>query len=386
MRSLITSDGDLPSQLKVVGPSVCCNVPNFEIWDVMNSNWLTDNGEYVHTVTVQHYPTNNCKINGNIIDPETIFSSLFLTHESAINLTAPYIDTANQVVAQGKEMVMLEFNTASCGGFAGLSDSFGAALWMADWALQLAWGNFSNALMHVGGQSVYYNPFTPPPYAYTGAGWTTGSVYYSSLVIAEALGSTNTSQVVDYSQDRADDSHPAYLIYENGSPARVVLFNYLSDTTGAADYVATIQVPGLNIDHVTVRYLSAPTISEQYDIYWGNLTMGKSFEGDGRLHGTDVTSVFGCTDNACNVNVPGPSIALVFLTEDAMSEVAPDPAQDVAFSTTVLDVNGVAVNKTAAESGNGSPDWTSLYNGGGSLEIGLALVSAAVVMTLVIGW
>lgn len=29
----------------------------------------------------------------------------------------------------GKELVMLETNTASCGGFAGLSDSFGAALW-----------------------------------------------------------------------------------------------------------------------------------------------------------------------------------------------------------------------------------------------------------------
>lgn len=28
---------------------------------------------------------------------------------------------------------------------------------MTDWALQLAWANFSTALMHVGGQNVYYN-------------------------------------------------------------------------------------------------------------------------------------------------------------------------------------------------------------------------------------
>jgi hypothetical protein len=52
---------------------------------------------------------------------------------------------------------MLEMNTASCGGFAGLSDSFGAAMWMTDYGMQMAWANFSAALMHVGGQNVYYN-------------------------------------------------------------------------------------------------------------------------------------------------------------------------------------------------------------------------------------
>lgn len=52
---------------------------------------------------------------------------------------------------------MFETNTASCGGFAGISDSFGAALWGLDYALQMAHSNFSGALMHVGGQNVFYN-------------------------------------------------------------------------------------------------------------------------------------------------------------------------------------------------------------------------------------
>jgi hypothetical protein len=52
---------------------------------------------------------------------------------------------------------MFETNTASCGGFAGISDSFGAALWGADYALQMAYGNFSGALFHVGGQADFYN-------------------------------------------------------------------------------------------------------------------------------------------------------------------------------------------------------------------------------------
>lgn len=42
-------------------------------------------------------------------------------------------------------------------GFPGLSDSFGAALWGLDYAMQMAYSNFSGAMMHIGGQSVYYN-------------------------------------------------------------------------------------------------------------------------------------------------------------------------------------------------------------------------------------
>lgn len=52
---------------------------------------------------------------------------------------------------------MLETNTASCGGFKGISDSFGAALWGLDISLQLAAANFSQTLFHIGGQNDYYN-------------------------------------------------------------------------------------------------------------------------------------------------------------------------------------------------------------------------------------
>lgn len=55
---------------------------------------------------------------------------------------------------------MFETNTASCGGFPGISDSYGAALWALDYGLQMAYSNFSEALLHVGGQNVYYNVST----------------------------------------------------------------------------------------------------------------------------------------------------------------------------------------------------------------------------------
>ena len=49
-----------------------------------------------------------------------------------------------------------ETNIVSC-GFAHISDSFGVALWGTDYALQMAYGNFSGALFQVGGQVDFYN-------------------------------------------------------------------------------------------------------------------------------------------------------------------------------------------------------------------------------------
>lgn len=60
---------------------------------------------------------------------------------------------------------MFETNTASCGGFLGISDSFRAALWALDYGLQMAYSNFSGSLLHVGGVSDVYNVRTFSPSA-----------------------------------------------------------------------------------------------------------------------------------------------------------------------------------------------------------------------------
>ncbi|KAG6870062.1 hypothetical protein C0992_001142, partial [Termitomyces sp. T32_za158] len=86
--------------------------------------------------------------------------SNFLNHNAGINLIQQYLDTSARAQALGKPFMMFETNTATCGGLPGLSDSFGAALWAVDYGLTMAAANFSGALLHVGGQNVYYNPFT----------------------------------------------------------------------------------------------------------------------------------------------------------------------------------------------------------------------------------
>lgn len=124
----IVSNGSLLNNNAFIGPSLCCNVPGFEFSDLINAGWLKENVDRLSAVTVQHYPTNNCKVNGKVIEPQDIFSD-FLNHTSAQALVGEYLADSVTVQNAGKELVMLETNTASCGGFAGVSDSFGAAMW-----------------------------------------------------------------------------------------------------------------------------------------------------------------------------------------------------------------------------------------------------------------
>ena len=72
-----------------------------------------------------------------------------------------------------------------------------------------------------------------------------GPIYYSALITAEVLSSSNNAQIIDLLPNNANPYTPAYAVYENGNMVRVALFNYLSDDpTGNSDYTATISVGG----------------------------------------------------------------------------------------------------------------------------------------------
>lgn len=82
---------------------------------------------------------------------------MYLTHATGIRVAQQYLNVSQLAQEIGKPFMMFETNTASCGGFPGISDAFAAALWGLDYGLMLAYSNFTGALFHVGGQNVYYN-------------------------------------------------------------------------------------------------------------------------------------------------------------------------------------------------------------------------------------
>ncbi|KAF8316072.1 hypothetical protein DL93DRAFT_2193867 [Clavulina sp. PMI_390] len=349
-------ESSLLRQKILVGPSTCCEVLwDWRISDVLSAGYLSTYSESLSHLAVQRYPTANCPGSAPEVTevwPNYLRHDLFIVNILTSNVAA---------VAANIPLIMFETNTASCAGYSGLSDSFGAALWAVDWTMQLAYQNFSGALFHFGGQNAAYNAFTPPPSSYSSLHqWTTGPLYYSMLMVAEALGATNTSQVVDMRPNDNNPYTPGYAIYENGVPARVLLINYMDDLqTGNATYTASVQFRV--IDDLTdtapmsvqVRYLAAPSVSEKFNITWGGQSMGGGqFVSDGRLSGSVVTQTVQCSaDKGCPITVPAPGAALVFMSAQAEDE-SWDSSLTQTYATSVYP-HGIQMNPDGLVMSNG---------------------------------
>ncbi|KAJ7064929.1 glycoside hydrolase family 79 protein [Mycena amicta] len=353
----IAANANISVRNNLIGPSVSGTWTPEMVW---NTGFIQEYNDSLGALSVEHYPTDNCFPIygiGTYHDPQVEFSD-FLNHTSGVALCEPYLNSTAIAQQAGKPFIMFETNSASCGGFPGISDSFGAALWALDYGLQMAFSNFSGAMLHVGGQNVFYNPFTAPPTNQSKFyEWTIGAVYYSALISSEVFGKTNTSRIIDLLGNDANIYTPQYAIYENNALARVALFNYITDSTGASDYTATLTVSGGTVpSSVQVKYFLSDSVSTKTNITWAGQTLGQVHEVDGRFKNDLNIVTISCDAgaNTCAIPVPAPAFALVFLEEEA--DIA-----TVTFPTTAVTntKNTVTVPSSVLATSNGmsGKDW-----------------------------
>ncbi|RDB17658.1 Beta-glucuronidase [Hypsizygus marmoreus] len=347
----------------LIGPNIATG--DWKPEDVWNTGFIDDFSANLAYVAVENYPADNCFAQfglGTYQDPQVVFPS-YLNHNAGKNIINKYLNSTAYVQTKNKRMLMFETNTASCGGFAGISDSFGAALWGLDYTLELAHSNFSGALMHVGGQNVFYNPFTSPPTNQsTFHQWTIGPIYYSALIMAETLGASNGTQVLDLNANDGNIYTPTYAIYENGNPVRVAIVNFVTDPSGASDLLVSIAVGGSNVGQanatpaqVKVKYLLADSVSQKGNFTWAGQTFGGIFQSDGRLQGTENITTITCdqTNNVCQIPVPAPAFALVFLTDDAFTENSGAPSTTFPTTAQTKTRNTVTIDPAVLATSNG---------------------------------
>ncbi|KAL0952547.1 hypothetical protein HGRIS_006805 [Hohenbuehelia grisea] len=401
---LTAMSGDVHARNRqlLIGPNLATGdwIPE-QIWDTGFVDTFNTNLAFL---AVEHYPTDNCFAQfgvGTQRDPQTMFPT-YLNHTAGQVIIQPYLNSTNYAQQKSKRLLMFETNTASCGGFAGISDSYGAALWGIDYALQMAHSNFSGALFHVGGQNVFYNPFTSPPTNQsTFHQWTIGPIYYASLIVAESLGPSNKSQVLDLNANGGNIFTPAYAIYENGNPARVALFNYVTDPSGASDITAQIAIGGSGINQpngspasVKVKYFSASSVSQKYNFKWANQTFGNIFESDGRLMGNEDIQTVQCDTgtNLCSIKVPAPGFALVFLSDSAQTENAgagsttfPTTAQTKTRNTATVDPSVLATSNGHKGMNGGVLGSTSKGSSNGAFGVQQSVPGAVMLASLVAG-
>lgn len=237
---------------------------------------------------------------------------------------------------------MDEFNSASCGGIPGISDTFGVgSLWTADYALQMASVGYSAAYLHTREAGISYNLFAPPNGS---TSWTTNPPYYALLAVAEALQSPNGSIVVDLNLSNSMSDYNAtvsgYSIYnaQNSSIQRIVLFNY-ANTSAAFTFPANTSESQTNM---TIKYLAAPSVTEKTQISWGGETLAGV--GDGILASSSSSTanvVMDCT-KGCTVDVPGPAMAVLL--------VAPTLNTDTVSKTTSTKSSAAVVRMSGLRS------------------------------------
>lgn len=167
-----------------------------------------------------------------------------------------------------------EFNTASCGGVPKVSDTFAAgALWVIDYALQLAMVGYSAAYVHQREPNIVYNLFDAPLPAGGQGPWTTNPGYYALLVMPEILNAEAGSRVIDLNLGNSmfdvKQDMAGYAMYDAASTAinRLALFNYDNATAnGAKTYnipkevftnATSLGLHNFDATKVAVKYLTA---------------------------------------------------------------------------------------------------------------------------------
>ena len=219
-------------------------------------------------------------------------------------------------------------------------------------------------------------------------------MYYAVLAMSEALGRSNQSQVLYLGANNDDPSTPGYAIYENGTPMRVALFNFLDDASGAHDLRVAISIgggetgqPASTPSSVRVKYLLSEHVTSKGNFTWAGQTFGPNFKSDGRLQGEEQIVNVPCdtATSTCTVTVPAPGFALVFLNDKAYGDSTPSGGT-LTFATTAYTrtVNTATIDPKALATSNGHSgkdraDMTSTSkgsspNGAGPLKEGLSRV------------
>lgn len=83
-------------------------------------------------------------------------------------------------------------------------------------------------------------------------------------------------------------------------------------------------------------------------------TFGSYFESDGRLKGDLDVQTVQCANNLCQIQVPAPGFALVFLTDNAYSESTPQNTQTFPTTVHVREKNTATVDPSVLATSNGS--------------------------------
>ncbi|KAH9996756.1 glycoside hydrolase family 79 protein [Xylariaceae sp. FL0662B] len=204
---------------------------------------------------------------------------------------------------EGKPYVFGETNSVSGGGAAGVSPTFGAALWTMDYVLRASYSNISRTYFHHGtvGNCQYcfwgrYSMGAPYYGAYTATALTAEASYLTAL----DDGTTNYAAYVSFDSD--------------GAPLRALLYN--SDYFGGSGSrpSQSFEIGGLTGSSLRAKRLTAESAMSRVD-QGGTVTFGGvSFsDGDCKASGTETFETLTVSGGQTTATVQASEALLVYL-------------------------------------------------------------------------
>jgi hypothetical protein len=253
----------------------------------------------VAMVTVHRYPLSAC-----VIDPtNATFPSLanLLSPAGTEGLASPLTPYAQTINAEHKTLRVDELNSASCEGAAGVSDTFGSALWILNELFDMAAAGVDGVNIHTLPGS-RYAPFS---FSESHGRWS-GEVqplYYGMLMFASAFPTGASLLDVSDSSSANGGDVKAYATVTPGGQVNTTIINEDASTT------ADVQLTLPSGSDLTAETLSAPSLSATTGVSLG----GQSFN-DPTTTGTlaaPSTSTIPGSDGSFTVTVPAASAVLL---------------------------------------------------------------------------
>jgi hypothetical protein len=287
------------SQWRAALPSMPVTGPAFA-----ELNWLSGLPRFIASepgmklLTIHRYPLRACLTDPNAPGYPTIPALLSDSSSSGVaQAVAPYVTVAHK---RGLTFRLDEMNSASCSGKKGVSDTFGAALWVLDTLFNLASVGVDGVNVH-SLPGAAYELFTV---GHTSSGWQAfvHPEYYGMLLFSQVFPpgaqllpvNVNPSGLVKVWATRSKDFK-----------TRVVLIN--KDPT--TSYTVQVQVPGFT-SQAQLERLEAQTVFSTNGVTLGGQTFGDQTT-TGTLSGSPQTEAVSPVLGNYTVTLPPASAAVL---------------------------------------------------------------------------
>jgi Glycosyl hydrolase family 79 C-terminal beta domain len=254
------------------------------------SSLLDSDRRVVGLVTVHRYPYSACAEPRSSGFP-TI--SRLLSARASVGMARSLRPTVRIAHAAGLALRVTELNSVTCGGRAGVSNTFATALWAPDALFELLRNGVDGVNVHVRADAIN------APFAITGGGLTARPLLYGLILFVRTLGS-HPELVRLHLRAAASLNLQAWAVAVGGGTLHVLLIDKGSRSVNVALHLPTT-------GDATVQRLLAPAASSEFGVTLGGRQLGR----DGRWQGLSARQTLVAGSHGYRLSVPRLSAALV---------------------------------------------------------------------------